>query len=464
MRPFQKPSKKPVFRGKTHKLVYQQQSPNIIQLQHQLVGVLVGLLVGADMGKRTAEKSALAVAALRAPGKFSVGGCDGLQLQILDSGAKSWILRVLIAGKRRHIGLGGYPEISLADARKAAKAMRQQIRDGLDPIAKRQAARLALREQAAALTFDQCAARYIQAKAPEWRNPKHRLQWETTLHQYASPLIGSLPVHAVELRHLVQILEPLWTQKTETASRLRGRIQAVLDWATVRGLRHGDNPARWRGHLDKLLPAPNRTKDERHCPAVPVADAGAFMAALRQREGVSARCLEFVMLTACRSGEARGATWQEFDLDAALWTVPASRMKAGREHRQPLSDAALRLLSEARANATGDMVFPAPRGGALSDMALSALMRRMDYRDASGAVCVPHGLRSTFRDWASEQTGFARELIEQALAHTNSNKVEAAYLRTDLLAKRARLMQQWADFCDRVQLAGEVVKLKGKAK
>lgn len=416
------------------------------------------------MGKRAKELSALAVAALSAPGMYAVGGVDGLQLQVLPSGAKTWTLRAMIGGRRRTAGLGGYPQVSLADARKAAKAMRQQIRDGLDPIAKRQAARLALREQAAALTFDQCAARYIQAKAPEWRNPKHRLQWEATLHQYASPLIGSLPVHAVELRHLVQILEPIWTGKTETASRLRGRIQAVLDWATVRGLRHGDNPARWRGHLDKLLPAPNRTKDERHYPAVPVADAGAFMAALRQREGVSARCLEFVMLTACRSGEARGANWQEFDLDAALWTVPASRMKAGKEHRQPLSDAALRLLSEARANATGDMVFPAPRGGALSDMALSALMRRMDYRDASGAVCVPHGLRSTFRDWASERTGFAREVVEAALAHTRTDKTEAAYARSDLIEKRARLMQQWADFCGRVQVAaGQVLPMR-KAK
>jgi integrase len=413
------------------------------------------------MGMRAKELSALAVAALSAPGMYAVGGVDGLYLQLLPTGGRTWLLRAMIGGRRREAGLGGYPELGLADARKAAKAMRALIREGKDPIAERQAAKGGLKA-AQGLTFDYCAARYVDTVAHEWRNPKHRLQWEATLHQYASPVIGQMPIKDVGFHDVLKVLAPIWTTKTETASRLRGRIEAVLAWATVHKYRSGDNPATWTNNLDKVLAKPAKVKDERHHPALQIAQAGAFMADIRQREGMGALCLQFAMLTACRSGEARGATWAE--IDGAMWTVPARRMKAGREHRQPLSDAALQVLEQAKALGQGidsDYCFPAARGGALSDMALSMQMRRMGYTDKAGALCVPHGLRSTFRDWCSENTAYPREVIEAALAHTRADKTEAAYARSDLIEKRARLLNEWADFCNQVRPAvGQLLPMR----
>jgi integrase len=295
--------------------------------------------------------------------------------------------------------------------------------------------------QLASLTFEQCASRYIAAKAPEWKNVKHAAQWTSTLQTYAFPVIGGLLVQDVELPQIKAVLDPIWVAKTETASRLRGRIESVLDWATVNGYRTGLNPARWRGHLDKVLPAPGRIAKPDHHAALPLPEVGAFMKALRSQEGMGALALEFAILTAARSGEVRGATWDEIDLDGAVWTIAGDRMKAGKEHRVPLSAAALAVLSKVPRMAGTDLVFPAPLGGQLSDMTLTAVTRRMKV------AAVPHGFRSTFRDWCSERTNYPREVVEMALAHAIGDKVEAAYRRGDLFEKRRALMSEWARFC-----------------
>ncbi len=346
-----------------------------------------------------------------------------------------------MAGRYREIGLGPYPEVSLARARETASDMRQAIREGRNPLAERQERQNALLvANAKALTFDECAARYLTSKAAEFRNAKHAAQWKSTLSSYASPILGPLPVDTVELPHVLQVLEPIWREKPETASRLRGRIEKVLDYATVSGFRQGDNPARWRGNLDAILPAPSKLKKVKHHRALPWPELPAFMAAVRDREGIAARALEFTILTAARSGEVRGAVWDEIDLAAGTWTVPGERMKAGKEHVVPLSGPALALLEHLPRMEGTPYVFPAPKGGSLSDMALSALMRRMEV-DAT-----PHGFRSTFRDWAAEATSYPNEVCEMALAHVIPNAVERAYRRGDLLEKRRALMQEWAEF------------------
>jgi integrase len=305
------------------------------------------------------------------------------------------------------------------------------------------------------LTFEQCASKYIAVKSAEWSNAKHAAQWAATLATYAYPVIGPIMVRDVELPQVKAVLDPIWTTKTETATRVRGRIEAVLDWATVNGYRSGLNPARWRGHLDKVLAAPAKIAKIEHHAAVPVPEVGAFMRALRAQEGMGARALEFAILTAARSGEVRGATWGEIDLDAAVWVVPGERMKAGKEHRVPLSDAAVAVLREVPRMAGTDVVFSSTKGAALSDMTLSAVMRRM------GVACVPHGFRSTFRDWCSERTSYPRDVAEMALAHAIGDKVEAAYRRGDLFEKRRRMMDEWATFCARVEPAkGAVVPMR----
>ena len=311
---------------------------------------------------------------------------------------------------------------------------------------------------ATAKTFDDCVAGLLAAREGEWKNPKHRQQWENTLQTYASPHLGKLLVANVALPHILAVLEPIWATKTETAQRLRGRIEKVLDWATVRKYRFGENPARWKGHLDQVLASPKKLQKVAHHSAVHVDAVAGFVRDLRQREGIAARALEFAILTAARSGEVRGATWGEIDLDAAVWTIPASRMKAGVEHRVPLSPQALRLLSKDGGHEPDALVFPAPRGGVLSDMTLSAVMRRMKV-DA-----VPHGFRSTFRDWCGERTNYPRELAEHALAHTLGNKVEAAYSRGKALEKRRPMMNAWAKHCDTVvALSSSVVPIRGAA-
>ena len=395
------------------------------------------------MPKIARELSALEVKRLVAPGFVAVGGVAGLNMQISASGTRSWVLRVVVGVRRRDMGLGAFPGVTLAQAREKARQARETIDQGKDPILERERAQSLLRaEQSNAITFKVAALAYINAKSGEWKNIKHLAQWNTTLEKYVYPVIGALQVAHVEHGHILKILEPIWSTKTETASRLRGRLENVLDWAKARGYRTGENPARWRGHLDKLLATPNKIAKVVHHPAVPVGEVHAFYTGLQQREGRSARALEFLLLTAARSGEVRGATWGEFDLEVGLWTIPAGRMKGEAEHRVPLVDSALEILRTMPRLEGSEFVFAAPKGGQLSDMALTAVMRRM------GLAYVPHGLRSTFRDWAAEHTNYPRELAEKALAHALASKVEAAYQRGDMLDKRRGMMAAWAKFIE----------------
>jgi integrase len=404
------------------------------------------------MGRKAKEMGALAVSRLTGPGLHFVGGVSGLALQVLPKGGRTWILRAMMGGRRRDMGLGGFPDVTLADARAAARGAREQIRAGLDPIEELRAVASARRaSKISQITFRQAVTAYIAAHEPGWRNIKHAQQWRNTLETYAHPVIGSVLIHDVDLTHVLAILEPIWKSKTETATRLRGRIEQVLDWATARGHRDGLNPARWRGHLDKLLARPSKIVRVEHHAALPVAEIGTFMGRLLALEGVGARALEFAILTASRSGEVRGATWSEIDLEGANWTIPAGRMKAGREHRVPLSPRATTLLRALPRIAGTSLVFPAPRGGTLSDMTLRAVLRRMKV------AAVPHGFRSTFRDWASEHTNYPRDAAEMALAHAIGDKVEAAYRRGDLFDKRRRMMADWAAFCGRIANPASVV-------
>ncbi len=395
------------------------------------------------MPKITKELTAVEVKRITKPGRHSVGSVSGLMLAVKDTGARSWILRTTIAGRRRNIGLGPFPEISLAEARERGRAAKKMIGKGIDPVEQRRADRRALEN--GRMTFKKAAERCHASKSAEFRNAKHSKQWLSTLEHYAFPVIGDIPVEGIELRHILQVLEPIWTAKTETATRVRQRIETVLSWATVSGYRRGDNPARWRGHLDAVLPKPNKLKGVKHFEALPWQDIGAFMKDIRQRQGMAARALEFIILTACRSGEARYATWHEINLDDGVWTIPAARMKAGREHTVPLCEDAINSLKALPRFEGSEYVFTAARGGPLSDMAISAVCRRMKV------AAVPHGFRSTFRDWCAENTSFSRELAEMALAHTISNKVEAAYRRGDLFVKRRRLMDSWGAYCNTIQ-------------
>lgn len=392
------------------------------------------------MPKIAKHLSERAVGAIKAEGRHAVGGVPGLHLRV-SAGHRGWILRVKVGEQRRDIGLGPYPSISLAKAREKARAIHDQLRMGQDPVAPRRQQQATLAAKSAAeRSFGWCAEEYMRTKSAEWSNPKHRQQWENTLKTYAFPHLADLPVSSIDLPQVLACLEPIWSIKNETASRLRGRIETILDWATVRKYRHGENPARWKGHLDKVMAAPSKVQKVEHHRAVPVEDIGGFMRDLRAREGLSARALEFLILTAARSGEVRGATWSEINLASAVWTVPAERMKAGQEHRVPLSDAAMALLHSLPSVQGSVLIFPGSKGQPLSDMTMTAVMRRMEV-DA-----VPHGFRSTFRDWVGEKTHHPRELAEQALAHTLESKVEAAYRRGDGLEKRRLMMQEWAAF------------------
>lgn len=368
-------------------------------------------------------------------GFHAVGGVAGLLLQVTPTGGRSWVLRTMIAGKRRAIGLGSFEHVGLADARKKAAELRLKIMDGIDPIEERRQTRA--RPTVKVLSFEEAASRLIEAKRPEWKNVKHAEQWAATLKTYASPVIGRTPVNQVALTHILDILSPIWTTKTETASRVRSRLESVLAWATVSGYRTGDNPARWKGNLDALLAKPGKVKRVVHHAALPVEAIPQFITQLRSRPGTAARALEFAILTAARSGEVRGATWSEIDGD--VWIVPATRMKAGKEHRVPLAPAAVAILATLPRMAGSEYVFPSPTGKQLSDMSISAVMRRME------ANAVPHGFRSTFRDWCSEHTAYPRDVAEMALAHTIGNKVEAAYRRGDLFNKRRAMMIDWAN-------------------
>ncbi len=394
------------------------------------------------------------VVAKKKPGYYPDGG--GLYLQVSEAGSKSWIFRFALNGKERQMGLGPFHTITLADARIAATDCRKLLLRQIDPIDARDAdkTRQALQD-ARSITFAECAAAYIRAHRSDWKNAKHAEQWTNTIETYCGPIIGALPVQDVDTGLVVKVLEPIWTAKPETASRLRGRIESVLDWARVSGYRAGDNPARWRGHLDNVLPALKKKQRVKHHPALPFDQMGAFMESLRAQEGTAARALAFLILTATRTGEVIGAKWDEFDLDAKLWTIPAERMKAGKEHRVPLSPQAVAFLGKPPPSLS-DYVFPGQKAGKpLSNMAMLELLKRMDR----GNLTV-HGFRSTFRDWASERTNYPREVCEMALAHTVSDATEAAYRRGDLFEKRRRLMLEWAKHCDTIQKKGQVVALK----
>lgn len=410
------------------------------------------------MPKKAPERSALWVKRMTKPGLWAVGGVDGLQLQVKDSGARSWILRVKVGDRRPDIGLGGFPDVTLEQARDRAREVREQIRQGIDPIAARKAAQDALRAaQVKALTFDEAAKQTHQKKAAEFRNRKHSNQWINTLTTYASPIIGDLPVASIEMPHIVQVLSPIWATKTETATRLRERIEAVLAWATANKLREGDNPARWKGNLEHALPKPRKLRKVEHHSALPWQRMGEFMADLRKRTGVGAKALEFAILTAARSGEVRFATWDEIDLDAKLWTVPAEHMKAGKAHKVPLSEAAVELLRSLPRHEGSNLVFQGNGGNPVSDSTLSKVTRSMKVH------AVPHGFRSSFKDWARSNSAFADEVSELALAHVNSDATRAAYARDELLPKRKALMAAWARYCNTIPQKGNVIPMRAKA-
>jgi integrase len=396
----------------------------------------------------TRKITALQVAKLTTPGRYAVG--EGAYLQISQWGTKAWIFRYQRDGRQRHMGLGGASLITLAEARDKAREARRALLDGADPLtAKRERRAQAKLQAAKGVTFKQTAERMMASHGAAWKNPKHRQQWRNTLATYVYPTFGELSVATVDTGLVLKALEPIWTTKPETAGRVRGRIESVLDWAKARGYREGENPARWRGHLDKLLPNRRKVRRVKNHPAMPYAEIPAFMSELRARNSVSARALEFAILTAARTGEVIGARWPEIDLGAAMWILPAERMKAGKEHRVPLSERAIELLSALPRE--GDFVFMGGRAGKpLSNMAMLELLRGMK----PGSGYVPHGFRSTFRDWAAECTSSPSEVVEMALAHAVESKVEAAYRRGDLLAKRRQLMDDWARYCVAAPRAG----------
>lgn len=397
---------------------------------------------------------------------------NGLYLRVQKSGAKSWIYRYQINSKRREMGLGTLSERPPVEAREEAAKLSAMVRSGVDPIDARQRekeekAAAAIKATADAITFGQVAQDYIAAHRAGWRNAKHAEQWASTLDKYAAPLIGDKPVVDVSTEDVLRILQPIWSTKTETATRVRSRVELVLSYAKALKLRQGENPAAWRGHLDALLPKPTKLKNIRHHPALPYARMPEFMRALRKITGGGARALELAILTAARSGEVRGACWAEIDKKAKVWTVPAGRMKAGKEHRIPLSAAALLLLEELPTFEGVAFLFPGERDKKpLSDMSLSAVTRRMNEGDTpkwiepqTGRQVVPHGFRSTFRDWAGETTSHPREVVEHALAHQIPDKAEAAYARGTLFDKRKKLMEDWATWCE-PKKAGKVVPFK----
>ena len=381
------------------------------------------------------------------PGRYLDGG--GLYLQVTlnpKTGAlrRSWVYRFESQGHERRMGLGSLDDVTLQEARERAAAARKLHRDGQDPIEAREAARSAKRlESAKATTFDQCASAYISAHRPSWRSAKHLNQWIESLRAYASPVIGPLPVQQVDVALVLKIIQPIWLSKNETASRVRQRIEAVLDWATASGFRAGDNPARWRGLLENLLPPTRKIRNVRHLAAMPYSDVRAFLAELRKRDRLPARALEFTILTAARTGEVLQARWSEIDFDARVWTVPASRTKAHREHRVPLSLRALEILQWLPRS--GDQIFKCWQAAMLGE--------------APRGVTV-HGFRSSFRDWCAEQTNFPREVAEAALGHVVGDSTERAYRRGDVLEKRRRLMEAWAAYCQKAAPAGEVIEIR----
>jgi integrase len=399
------------------------------------------------------------VAAINMAGMHADGG--GLYLQVSRYDTKSWIFRFTLNGRERQMGLGGLNTISLAEAREEAGECRKMLREHVDPIEARNVRRNQQSiESAKAMTFRECAESYIESHRSGWRNVKHERQWGSSLATHVYPTFGDLPVSAVDVGLVMKTLQPIWSTKTETASRVRGRIESILDWATVQNYREGENPARWRGHLDKLLPKPSKVQKTKHHAALPYTDVGTFMVRLRERDAIAARGLEFLILTATRSSETLEAKWGEFDLIEKIWTIPPERMKGDKEHRVPLSPAVMGLIKSMKAIAQSDYVFPGTRANRpLSNPTFFYLLKRMDLKGPTA-----HGFRSTFRDWVAERTNYSNEVAEMALAHAIGDRVEAAYRRGDLFEKRRRLMDDWAEFCSKVPIAKDgdtVVPLRG---
>jgi integrase len=396
------------------------------------------------MAREIGRLTALKADKVREPGMYADGG--GLYLRVTTDGTKNWVLRYMLNGRPRWMGLGPLALFGLQEARGKALDARRLRHEGIDPIDARRAARLRKKlEIAKAVTFMECAENYIASHRAGWRSAKHAAQWVATLETYVYPVIGGLPVQAIDTGLVSKVLQPIWAAKPETAGRVRGRIEVILDWAKAHDFRSGENPARWRGHLDKLLPARSKIAKVEHHAALPYDQLPEFIAALREQEGIAARALEFAILTAARTGEVIGARWSELNLTDKIWTIPGHRMKAHREHRVPLSAHAVAILEdmqEIRRDADG-FVFPGGKNGKpLSNMAFLMLLRRMKRDDLTA-----HGFRSSFHDWASERTNFPSEVAEMSLAHTVGDKVELAYRRTDLFEKRRRLMSTWGTFC-----------------
>jgi len=393
--------------------------------------------------------------------RYPVGGVSGLLLKVTPSGARQWILRATIGNRRPDIGLGPYPEISLAQARDKAREVKEKIRNGIDPLEeKRSLKRSLLAEQISTLTFQKAMEEYIRMKSKEFRNPRQETQWTNSLTTYAIPHLGEMPVREIELPHIKQVLDPIWETKTETANRVRARIENILGWCAIHGYRSNENPAKWQGYLDEVYPSPEKIKKRGHYAALPVDKMPEFMKDLKKRTGIAARALEFLILTAARTNEVigdkrirkAGVTWQEIDLARKVWTVPAERMKSEKVHRVPLTDSVMELLKSMGEGAPGDLIFPGPKGDEPSNNFLTALLKRMDQSVTA------HGFRSTFKDWARERTAYADEVSELALAHVNSDATRAAYARSELIDKRRLLMADWETFC----LHGESKRDSGK--
>lgn len=397
---------------------------------------------------------ALAVSKLKGAGYHAVGTVAGLCLQITSGGARSWILRANVVGRRREIGLGSYPAVTLQAAHELARTHQAQIKAGRDPVRAKVTAKSAIAaEQARARKFKSYAESYIDAHEAEWKNRKHAAQWRSTMEAYVYPLLGEVLLADIDTPLVLQVLRPIWHAKTETAKRVRGRIESILDAAKSEGLRAGTNPAAWKGHLDAVLPAPRKIAKVRHQPSLPYRQCPAFMSELRKVEGQGARALAFTILSAVRSDVTRGATWSEFNLKDRVWTIPAVRMKSPREHRVPLTEEMVAALGEQPEGKDSEYVFAAPRGGTLSDMTLSAVLRGLNDRqrgkwvDAdTGRQAVPHGFRASFRNWAGEQTSHPFEVAEAALSHKLGDATETAYYRSDLFERRRVLMQEWTAF------------------
>ena len=409
------------------------------------------------MPKKVKNLTAIEVARINKPGRHAVGTIPGLQLVVKASGAKSWMYRTKIGNLRRSIGLGGYPATTLAMAHEKARNIKSIIESGIDPIEEKRKHRDALvKDQMKRMTFAEAARQCHRKKTAEFRNDKHVSDWISSIERYVNPTIGNLPVSDIGLPEILTVLKPIWTEKTETATRVRQRIEQILNWSTVSGYRTGENPARWVGNLSEILPKPSKVRKGNHFKSMPYQEINAFMVDLRKRTAMTARALEWIILTACRSSEARGATWDEIDMQSRVWTIPAGRMKMNKEHRVPLCDDVAKLLERLPRFEGSDYLFTAPRGGMLSDMSVSMLCRRMKV-DA-----VPHGFRATFKTWCTEQTAFPDMLSEIALAHKVGDAVREAYARGDLLDKRRKLMDSWQDFLNHApaDAAGNVTPIR----